>query len=295
MRDMTHVQGDRVDLATSATGPLLGRSVIMSMGATASMVWWPQSLVDGLAAAGYRVIRHDWRDTGASTTRAPGVPDYSVQDLADDLVAILDAYGVDAAHLVGMSLGGYVSQLVAAQHPHRVASLVLIASEPLNGDEDIPQQIDERLLAHFARAESLDWSNESAVVDFLLTTARLCSGRDRAFDEDRERKRVEQELSRTTSIRSAFNHALMGGEISDQWSVRDIRAPTLVIHGSDDPVIPSAAGRAIARQVADAELMMLEGAGHEMHSDDLPAMTAAVGGFLSRVDARRAERNLPLT
>lgn len=109
-------------------------AIVLVMGATASRLGWPDALCAGLAAAGRFVVRYDHRDAGASTTRPPGETDYTIEDLADDLVAVLDAYDLPSAHLVGMSLGGTLSQMVALDHPARVRSLTLIASEPLGWD-----------------------------------------------------------------------------------------------------------------------------------------------------------------
>jgi pimeloyl-ACP methyl ester carboxylesterase len=278
-------RGD-VQIATAEAGASNPEAIVLSMGATASMEWWPPRFVEALVAAGYRVIRYDLRDTGGSTTNPPGAAAYSVVDLCDDLIAILDAYGLDSAHLAGMSLGGLISQLAAVRHPERVRSLTLIASEPLNGTDESTAEIDPRFMEHFATMGSLDWDNRAAVTSFILGIARLCAGSAHPFDEGREQARIGRELDRTSSIQSAFNHALIEGEIDRRWDVRSIGAPTLVIHGSEDPILPLASGRSIARQIPGAELLVLEGAGHELHDADLPRITGAITRFLSGVTAR---------
>lgn len=275
-------RGD-VQIATAVAGSSNSETIVLSMGATASMEWWPPCLIDGLVAAGYRVIRYDLRDTGRSTTQLPGAPEYSVDDLCDDLIAILDEYGLECAHLAGMSLGGFISQLAAVRRPERVRSLTLIASEPLNGDEPAAAEIDPRFMDHFATMADLDWSDRDAVTSFMLGIARLCAGPAHAFDEARERARIGRELDRTSSIQSAFNHSMIAGDIDPRWSVRNIRVPTLVIHGSADPILPLAGGRSIARQIPGARLLVLDGTGHELHDADLPRITDAITGFLASV------------
>lgn len=170
------VRSAGAQLATEAFGTPERGTILLVMGATASMLWWPRALCESLAASGYQVIRFDHRDTGGSTTGAPGAPDYDLDALQDDLLAILDAYGVGAAHLVGMSLGGYLGQLLALHSPDRVASLVLLASEPLGGTGAAAAAISPEFMAHFSTMQGLDWSDRPAVRDFLLGIARLSAG-----------------------------------------------------------------------------------------------------------------------
>jgi pimeloyl-ACP methyl ester carboxylesterase len=250
------------------------------MGATASMLWWPEVVCETLATAGYQVIRFDHRDTGASTTGAPGAPDYDIDDMADDLIAILNAYEVTAAHLVGMSLGGYLSQLVAARHPARVISLTLMASEPIPGTTYEGPGIAPGFMAHFSTMETLDWSDRPAVREFLLEIARLSAGWAHPFDATRALARINAELDRTDIMQSAFNHALLAGKVDDSLTIAAIHQPVLVIHGSADPVIPLLAGEAIAAVVPHTRMIVLNGSGHEIAAPDVPRITAAILDFI---------------
>jgi pimeloyl-ACP methyl ester carboxylesterase len=128
------IDHDGINLAAQSLGRAGDPAMVLVLGATASMLGWPDEFCAGLAERGLRVIRFDHRDTGRSTTAPLGEVDYTVEDLASDVTAILDAYGLDRAHLAGMSLGGYIAQMAAVEHPERVASLTLIASEPLGWD-----------------------------------------------------------------------------------------------------------------------------------------------------------------
>jgi pimeloyl-ACP methyl ester carboxylesterase len=276
---MTTIEQKRVAargavLATEAWGTDERGTILLAMGATASMVWWPDALMEGLAAGGYRAIRFDHRDTGQSTTNAPGEVTYDVFDLAGDLTAILDAYGVKSAHLVGMSLGAYVSQITALRQPERAASLTLIAAEPL-GITYEGEGILAGLMAHFGTMETLDWADRAAVAEFMMGIAELSAGSGRAFDGVAARRRIELELDRTASMQSAFNHAMVGGEIGT-LTAADLRLPVLVVHGSEDPVISVAAAKVTAKAVPGARLLLLEGRGHELVAADVPAIVEAL-------------------
>lgn len=272
-----------VDLATEARGEGRRGTVLLAMGATASMVWWPDALLEALADGGYQVIRFDHRDTGQSTLNAAGDVRYDVFDIAGDLVAILDSYGVATAHLVGMSLGGYVGQIVALKHPARVRSLTLIASEPL-GQPYEGEGIAPALMAHFATMADLDWSHRDEVARFMLRIAELSAGSATPFDRDAALRRVERELQRTRSMQSAFNHALVGGDLEPGMTAGALDLPVLAIHGGEDPVISAAAARATAQVVAGAQLLILDGRGHELVDQDVPVIAEAILAHLETAD-----------
>ena len=271
---------DGACLATESFGDSRAEPLLLSMGATASMVWWPIRFCKALAKEGFHVIRYDHRDTGRSSTGTVGEPSYTVSDLADDLFDIMDAYGLPRAHFVGMSLGGYLAQVCALRRPERVGALVLIGSEPVGGvDEPLPD-MDDDIVAAFSALTTLDWSDSAAVEDFMVDMGRLCTGPGRLFEREATLSRVRTELVRALTVRSAFNHSIM--EMGDIGAprVQDIAKPILVLHGSHDPVLPLEKGRAIARHGRDVELMILEGAGHELHADDNDAMVLKIATFL---------------
>jgi len=265
---------DGAVLATEVRGQGERGTILLAMGATASMAWWPETLLAELVTAGFRVIRFDHRDTGRSTTNAPGEVGYDVFDLSADLIAILDAHGVAAVHLMGMSLWGYVSQIAALQHPDRVLSLTLVASEPLGiayeGEGNAPE-----LMAHFGKMAELDWSDRAAVTAFMLRIAELSAGSVRPFDRAAALRRIELELDRTDSIASAFNHALVGGDIG-ALTAAALTQPLLLVHGSEDPVISIHAAEATVTAVPGAGLLVLEGTGHELLDADVPRIVEAV-------------------
>ncbi|MGV3491350.1 MAG: alpha/beta fold hydrolase [Devosia sp.] len=263
------------ELATEAWGRDERGTILLAMGATASMVWWPDALMTALVEGGYRVIRFDHRDTGGSTTGAPGEVGYDVFDLADDLVAILDAYGVELAHVMGMSLGAYVAQIAAMQAPERVLSLTMLAAEPLGMTYE-GEGIDPELMTHFGAMAELDWADRAAVTAFMLRIAELSAGKGRPFDRAAALERIGRELDRASSMQSAFNHAMVGGELPEGMTAAALDLPVLVIHGGDDPVISVRAAEASAAAIEGAELLVLEGVGHELVAADVPVIAEAV-------------------
>ena len=278
MPDMRMIRGGEVRLATQAFGAPSDAAVLLIMGATASMLGWPDAFCHALAGEGLYVIRYDHRDTGRSTTLPLGAADYAVEDLAADALAVLDGYGLADAHVVGMSLGGYLAQMLAVAHPGRIRSLALTASEPLGWDGAALPHIDPVFLEHFAGLGSLDWSDGEAVAAFLLEIERLCAGPGAAFDAEAAAIRVQDVLARTESPASMFNHATLATRDDWQGAYRAIRRPTLVIHGALDPVLPVANGRALAERIPGATLAVMEGVGHA-----LPAgWTDRLSGLIAR-------------
>ena len=264
----TIVQSNGVDLCAQTFGDRRDAPVILIAGNSGSMLWWHDDFCTLLASGRRFVIRYDLRDTGRSVTYAPGAPEYTLKDLTLDAVGLLDAFGVASAHLVGMSMGGAIAQLVALDHPDRVASLTLIATSPvspLQPDPDLPRTSEE-LLAALAARRLPDWSDQAAVVEFLLDSQRLLSG-SHPFDEAGTRAAFRRVVGRSINVASSMtNHNLLQG--GDSWRERlgGVSVPTLVVHGSEDPVFPHSHGLALANEIPGAQLLTLERTGHELPS-----------------------------
>ncbi len=270
-----------VELFTESAGGVGDPAVLLIMGAMASGVWWPEELCERLAARGRFVIRYDHRDTGRSTSGQPGTISYGVEDLADDAVAVLDAYGIQRAHLCGMSLGGYLAQLIALRDPGRVITLTLIASERLAAADPALPTMNPAILDYHARAASLDWSDRQAVLDYQVGAWRLLNGSAHPFDERHIRALAEADLERTPDPLTAMNHALLAGGESWYGRLADIQVPALIIHGTEDPVLPYAHALALQRELPRPTLVTLTGTGHELHPADWDRIVDAIEGHTS--------------
>lgn len=261
---MLMVRNGDVRLVLQSFGDPSDPPVLLVMGATASMLGWPDGFCEALAAEGLRVIRFDHRDTGGSTTIPPGEAGYTVEDIANDIVAVIEAYGLEAANLVGMSLGGLLSQIVAVDHPERVSSLTLIASEPLGWDGEPLPHISPAFMEHFGTVADLDWTDADAVTAFLVEIDKLSSGSGAPFDTNRSADRARQVQARSECLASMFNHATVESERDWTGRFREISQPVLVVHGSEDPVLPLPNGQTLRDGIEGAELLLLEGVGHEL-------------------------------
>lgn len=271
---MKRVQSQGIEIATEAFGNPADPAVVLVMGATASMLGWPATFCEALSHRARYVIRYDHRDTGLSTCVPLGRGAYDAEEMADDLLAVLDGYGIASAHIVGMSLGGYLAQMVALVAPERVASLTLLALEPLGWEGEPLPHIRPELLDHFGQLGRLDWTDDAAVEDFLFTIDRLSAGT--TFDAAGARARVRAVMARSPHLPSMFNHATIG--LRGDWTgrFRSIRQPVLVIHGAADPVLPPDNGRALAEGIAVARFLSIPGLGHELPDEMLPSLVEIV-------------------
>jgi pimeloyl-ACP methyl ester carboxylesterase len=270
------IPANGAELCTQAFGDPADPAVLLIMGAMTSMLWWPEGFCRRLAAAGRYVIRYDNRDTGRSTSYPPGQPGYSLDDMAADALAILDAYGTARAHFAGMSLGGMIAQIVALQSPERVATLTLLSSSIFGPAAAGLPPVDPKILEYHQSGAALNWSDAAAVTDYMANGWRLLTGGGRTFDEAAMKAIAAGEVARARNLTSMFNHALLKG--GERWYGKgsEIRVPTVVIHGTDDPVLPYPHGVALAKEIPGAKLVTLEGAGHELHRDDWDAIVRAI-------------------
>jgi pimeloyl-ACP methyl ester carboxylesterase len=276
------INANGVELFSESFGDPSDPTILLIMGAMASAVWWPEEFCLQLASRGRHVIRYDHRDTGRSTSYAPGQIEYSVEEMADDAVGLLDAYGIGGAHLVGMSLGGFLSQLVALKYPNRVLTLTLIASERLGPEDPAMPPMDPKVPAYHAQASAVDWSDREAVVEYSVGAWRLLSGSAHPFDEETVRTLAAQDFERTNNMLTMMNHSLLSG--GERWFGRlnEVGVPALVIHGTEDPVLPYAHGVALAQALPRAKLLTLKGTGHELHRNDWGTIIDAVERHTAR-------------
>ena len=262
---LIHANG--VQLCVQSFGDPDAPAMLLLAGGASSMDWWEAAFCERLAAAGRFVLRYDQRDTGRSSHAPLGQPDYSMDDLARDALALLDAFGIGQAQVVGISMGGTVAMRMALLAPRRVSALALISSTP--GERPSGPKLptmSPALAAYFeGEAASPDWADRSAVIDHIVGSLGPFSGRI-PVDEASARTLAGQIFDRSDKLENAeTNHWMVGSKApSLRDRLQEITAPTVVLHGTDDPLYPLEHGRVLAREIPHANLVALEGMGHEM-------------------------------
>ncbi|MFI7676266.1 alpha/beta fold hydrolase [Actinophytocola sp. NPDC049390] len=230
-------------------------AVLLIHGAGASMDWWPPAFCRMLT--GRYVIRYDHRDTGDAPGYPPGEPGYTGTDLVTDALAVLDSLGVAAAHVVGISMGGALAQVLTLDHPSRVRTLTAISTSAGAGDPDLPGMVPVEF------PPEPDWSDDAAVVAYLVASQRAMSAE--PFDEEEVRSIATIAVSRTTNQESSQkNHHATEGSGSWRHRLPEIAVPTLVLHGDSDPLFPLPHGEALAREIPGARLVVMPKTGHEL-------------------------------
>jgi pimeloyl-ACP methyl ester carboxylesterase len=279
---MATVNVNGIHLSYDSFGDINGETVLLIAGLGTQMIRWAAPFCEGLAARGYRVIRFDNRDAGRSSHlseypvpdfralagalaagQKPSVP-YTLHDMADDTIGLLDALEIKRAHLVGRSMGGMIAQIAASKYADRVWSLTSIMSS--TGNPSLPSASPE-VMAMLTRSAPNPHVDEAGFLEHSLSFARLIASPGYPFDEDAQRTIVLEETRR------AYDPAGFGRQIAAIGATGDLRpllssitVPTLVVHGAEDPLIPPACGRDTASSIRGSELMLIDGMGH-----DLPA------------------------
>ncbi|MGE5428239.1 MAG: alpha/beta fold hydrolase [Methylococcaceae bacterium] len=269
------IKRGNIDICTENFGNAAHPAILLMMGATASMVWWDAEFCERLANRGFYVIRYDNRDTGKSTTYPSGESHYSTLDLADDVLAVMDGYDLPSAHLVGMSLGGMLAQLAAILYPERVNTITMIASGIWDDKSELPG-IDPAVLEYHASAGDLDWEDEEKVIDYMVGGWRILNGSRHPFDEKRTRELAQTELKRDNNLLSMFNHSFLKGGEELYGRSDEIKAPALIIHGTEDKVLPFEHALALQKTIPHSKLVEIKGAGHEIHPLDWDLIVEAI-------------------
>ena len=256
------IKADGITLCTDCFGKSDNPAILLIMGAQSSMIWWEEEFCQRLADAGHYVIRYDNRDVGCSTTYEPGQPEYTFEDMADDAVHVLDAYQIEQAHIMGMSMGGMLTQMIALRHPERVLTVTLLATS--NFAPHLPP-MEEKIMDFFSNMGIIDWTCESSVAAFAIERSRILVGSKHPFNEEHVGALARKEFARSYNIASMSNHALVTGGESYLMRTSEINVPALIIHGTEDPIIPYEHGKHLANEIPGAVILTLEGSGHELH------------------------------
>jgi proline iminopeptidase len=267
-----------ITLTYETSGDPRDPAVLLIMGLGMQLVSWPQDLVQGLVEHGYYVIRFDNRDSGLSTRfdhlRKPNLllaylkslvgwkqsPAYTLNDMADDTVGLLDALGIASAHIVGASMGGMIAQLVAARSGQRVLSLTSIMSS--SGRRGLPGPTPAaRSVLMRSPASPL---HRQQAVDRAVDVFRTIGSPAFPTPERQLRAQIERALDRSVcpaGLARQMVAVVAGGDRTPL--LRRISCPTLVIHGAADPLLPAACGEDTARAIPGARLHLIEGMGHD--------------------------------
>jgi pimeloyl-ACP methyl ester carboxylesterase len=269
------IEANGVELCTEPFGDPADPPILLVMGTGASMLWWEDDFCRMLADGGRFVIRYDHRDTGRSVTHEPGRPEYTGADLVADAAGVLAAYGIPAAHVVGVSAGGAFAQLLALEFAERVRSLVLISTSfAVSTDRALPPPTQE--FVRFVAAVEVDWLDPGSVIEYLVDYSRVLAGGARPFDEAALRALARRDVERSRGFATVQNHDLLHHDEPSREPLSSISAPTLVIHGTADPMFPLEHGEALADEIPGAALLRLDGAGHGISRADWEAIAEAI-------------------
>lgn len=279
---MASIEANWIALAYESFGNDDAETILLIAGLGTQMIRWPLPFCACLADSGYRVIRFDNRDAGCSTHftdspapdfaalaaalaagQGPRVP-YTLHDMADDAIGLLDALGIAHAHLVGRSMGGMIAQIATSKYPGRIRSLTSIMSS--TGNPALPPASPE-VMDKLTRPAPDPLVDEAAYLEHSLAFARLIASPAYPFDEPAQRALVLEEARRAHDPGGFARQVAAIGATGDlRPLLARIAVPALVVHGADDLLVPPACGRDTALSIPGAECMLIEGMGH-----DLPA------------------------
>ena len=298
---MAQVSANGIRLEYELSGPEHGLPLLLIHGVGAQLIRWPQKLCDKLVNAGFRLIRYDSRDIGLSThmDEAP-IPDlaavtqarragqepelpYTLQDLADDAAGLLSGLGIPAAHVVGVSLGGMVTQQLAISHPEKVLSMTIFMSQ--SGNPDLPGST-PAALAMLAAVAPDPQTDRNAYLNHQVALNMALGGRGYPTAEAELRDMAGMVADRSYHPAGAARQLAAGRGAADRRpALRQLDVPALVIHGTDDPLIPAICGEDIADTVPGAWLLRINGMGHDLPEPLFDIFVAAIATNSARATA----------
>ncbi len=274
---MARAQANGIHLEYDVAGSPSDETILLIMGLGAQMIAWPREFVDALVAKGYRAVWYDNRDVGlshkfdeagpadmgaimqalASGTRPSSA--YLVDDMAADAAGLLDALGIEKAHIVGASMGGMIAQMVAANHPEKTLSLTSIMSS--TGNRSLPPAKPEAMAVLMTpAAQDFDTRIENAIKSQKVIGSP-------GYPADEKRLRQNAIASQTRMYYPAGFSRQMAAIMASgdrREALKKITAPTTVLHGADDPLVPLEGGKDTVANIAGAELVVIPGMGHDL-------------------------------
>jgi pimeloyl-ACP methyl ester carboxylesterase len=272
--------------------------LLLIMGLGAQMIFWPDEFCEMLANGGHYVIRFDNRDVGLSSKfEEAGVPDimevmssvlqgekvktpYSLDDMADDAIGLLDSLDIETAHICGLSMGGMIAQVVAYRYPSRVLSLFSIMST--TGNPELPQGTPEALAVLFSPVPEEREEN----IEYNVKVQQTIGSPGFPFDEDWIREVTARCYDRCFCPEGAARQtAAIIAHGNRKPSVATITVPTLVIHGSEDPLVPVEAAKDTAESIPGAELLIIDGMGHDLPREVWPQLVDVIAAHTQKVNS----------
>lgn len=292
---MPRLKANGIEIEYETLGDPKGQPLLLIMGLGAQLITWDDGFCEELVKRGFYVIRYDNRDSGLSDKMGHagpadvmaafagnGKPAYTLDDLADDAVGVLDALRIPAAHIVGASMGGFIAQLVAINHPEHTLSLTSIMSGP--GGEDAVSPTPE---AAAILVENPGNSREEVVASGIASR-RVLGGVNNPFDEAVERDKVGRAYDRSF-YREGFGRQFVAILVAKSRipALKHVKVPTLVVHGVDDPLVPPENGRRVAAAVPGAVHIELDATGHNLPPQHWARVADAIAATARRAAPAR--------
>jgi pimeloyl-ACP methyl ester carboxylesterase len=290
---MANVTANGISIEYETFGDPAKPALALIMGLGAQMIFWQDDFCRQLMERGFHVVRFDNRDCGRSRHfQELGIPDvgaamtaslsgepvpsppYTLRDMAADVVGLLDALGIERAHVVGASMGGMIAQTLAIEHPARVRSMTSIMST--TGNREVPPATPEAMTALLTPSPS----DRAEFIDHMVKTFRIVGSPGFEFDEASFRDRVGRAFDRSydpSGVARQLVAVLADGDRRER--LRSVRVPTLVIHGKNDPLVPVEGGVDTADAVPGARLLVIEGMGHDLPRGAWPQIIDAIASF----------------
>ena len=291
------ISANGVQLEVEDHGPVSGEPLLLIMGLGMQLVAWHTEFVASLVARGFRVIRFDNRDSGLSQRFDQlGVPNlvldsikyavglkitgpYTVADMADDTAGLLDALGIQSAHVCGASMGGMIAQQLAVRHPARVKSLTLMMTS--SGSRRLPGPTLKVRAALISRPRNAN-DIESVIAHYVRLYKLIGSPRYPASDAYLH-ERLGMSVRRSYRPQGTLRQMIAIAADADRSALlSQIKLPTQVIHGQDDPLVPVAAGHDLAQKIAGAKLDLIEGMGHDLPVELWPRFVSGIASAAAR-------------
>jgi pimeloyl-ACP methyl ester carboxylesterase len=295
---VAQIRANGIAIEAERMGERSNSAIVLIRGLGTQLIQWPDRFVHRLVERDFQLVMFDNRDVGLSekfeSAGAPNLaalmagsaePAYQLTDMAEDVCGILDVLEIERAHIVGMSMGGMIAQLVASAHPERTRSLVSIMSS--SGRPDLPPPTPEAAEALTSQPEKPD--DRESIIEHGIRTRRVIGSPGFPTDDTELRRQIETSYDRSyypQGVGRQLAAVVKGGSRVEQ--LKTISAPTLVIHGADDLLVSIEAGRDTAQNIPGAQLEVIEGMGHELSPGLEDRLADLIADCASKADAARA-------